>query len=141
LTRLVIDASVLLSASVAAPDTPLSQLMGAVQSGAVEMVVCDQLLGEVERGLDGRYFRGRLTQEEREELPSALARIGLHRPDPIAPKPILRDPKDDYLLALADAADAVLIVTGDKDLLDHPNLDPPAINARAACVRLGLLLR
>ena len=103
------------------------------------MVVCDQLLGEVERGLDSRYFRDRLTQEEREELPSALARIGLYRPDPVAPKPILRDPKDDYLLALADAADAALIVTGDKDLLDHPNLDPPAINARAACIRLGLL--
>lgn len=59
-----------------------------------------------------------------------LLGFGLHRPDPFAPKPILRDPEDDYLLALADAADAVLIVTGDKDLLDHPNLDPPAINAR-----------
>ncbi len=105
------------------------------------MVVCDQLLGEVERGLDSRYFRDRLTQEEREEFPSALARIGLHRPDPVAPPPILRDPEDDYLLALADAADAVLIVTGDKDLLDHPNLDPPAINARAVCVHLGLLSR
>lgn len=131
----------LLSAAVAAPDTPLSQLMGAVQSGTAEMVVCDQLLGEVQQGLEGRYFRDRLTDEEREELPFALARIGLHMPDPVAPKPILRDPKDDYLLALADAADAVLIVTGDRDLLDHPNLDPPAINARAACVRLGLLSR
>jgi hypothetical protein len=60
---------VLLSASVAAPDTPLSQLMGAVRSGDAEMVVCDQLLGEVERGLNSRYFRGRLTEEEREELP------------------------------------------------------------------------
>lgn len=139
MTRLVIDASVLLSAAVAAPDTPLSQLMGAVQSGTAEMVVCDQLLSEVQQGLEGRYFRDRLTDEEREELPIALARIGLHMPDPVAPKPILRDPKDDYLLALADAADAVLIVTGDRDLLDHPNLDPPAINARAACVRLGLL--
>jgi uncharacterized protein len=113
--------------------------MGAVQSGTAEMVVCDQLLGEVQQSLGGRYFRDRLTDEEREELPIALARIGLHMPDPVAPKPILRDPKDDYLLALADAADAVLIVTGDRDLLDHPNLDPPAINARAACVRLGLL--
>lgn len=52
MTRLVIDASVLLSAAVAAPDTPLALLMGAVRSGAVEMVVCDRLLGEVRRGLD-----------------------------------------------------------------------------------------
>jgi putative PIN family toxin of toxin-antitoxin system len=139
LTRLVIDTSVLLSAAVAAPDTPLSQLMGAVQSGAAEMVVCDQLLDEVERGLENRYFRKRLTDEERKELRTAIARVGLHMPDPVAPQAILRDPKDDYLVALAKAADAAVIVTGDRDLLDHSELDPPAINAREACVRIGLL--
>lgn len=93
MTRLVIDASVLLSAAVAAPDTPLSQLIGAVQSGAAEMVVCDRLVGEVERGLASPYFRRRLTEEEREELILALVRIGLHRPDPVAPEAILRDPR------------------------------------------------
>ena len=139
MTRLVIDASVLLSAAVAAPDTPLSQLMGAVQSGAAEMVVCDRLLGEVERGLARPYFRERLTEEEREELLRALERVGLHRPDPVEPKAILRDPEDDYLVELAETAEAALIVTGDKDLLDHPDLDPPAVNARAACDRLGLI--
>ena len=113
--------------------------MGAVQSGAAEMVVCDRLLREVERGLARPYFRGRLTEEERDELLLALERIGLHRPDPVAPKAILRDPDDDYLVELAETADAALIVTGDKDLLDHPNLSPPAVNARAACIRLGLI--
>lgn len=103
------------------------------------MVVCDRLVGEVERGLASPYFRRRLTEEEREELILALVRIGLHRPDPVAPEAILRDPKDDYLLELAETANAVLIVTGDKDLLDHPDLDPPAVNARTACVRLGLI--
>jgi putative PIN family toxin of toxin-antitoxin system len=139
LTRLVIDASVLLSAAVAAPDTPLSQLMVAVQSGAAEMVVCDRLLGEVERGLAKPYFRGHLTDDECDELLRALERVGLHRPDPVAPRAILRDPEDDYLVELADTADAALIVTGDKDLLDHPDLDPPAVNTRTACIRLGLI--
>jgi predicted nucleic acid-binding protein len=50
----------------------------------------------------------------------------------------LRDPGDDYLVALALAANADAIVTGDKDLLDHPGLQPPAINARQACELLGL---
>jgi putative PIN family toxin of toxin-antitoxin system len=130
---------VLLSAAVAAPDTALSQLMGAVQSGAAEMVVCDQLLDEVERGLENRYFRKRLTDEEGKELRTAIARVALHMPDPVAPQAILRDSKDDYLVALAKAADAAAIVTGDRDLLDHSELDPPAINAREACVRIGLL--
>jgi uncharacterized protein len=33
---------------------------------------------------------------------------------------VLRDPKDDYLVALARASDAEAIVTGDRDLLEHP---------------------
>ncbi|HZV75264.1 MAG TPA: hypothetical protein VFF79_16255 [Conexibacter sp.] len=30
------------------------------------------------------------------------------------------------------------IVTGDKDLLEHPGLNPPALTPRAACELLGL---
>jgi putative PIN family toxin of toxin-antitoxin system len=138
LTRLVVDASVLLSASVAAPNTPLALLMGAVRSGAVEMVVCEQLLGEVRRGMDSTYFRGRLTTEERETSLAAIARIGLTMDDPVSPPPVVRDRKDDYLVALAKAADATVIVTGDRDLLDHEGLEPSAITARAACIRFGL---
>jgi uncharacterized protein len=141
LTLLVIDTSVLLSWAVAAPDTPLALLMGAVGSGAAEMVVCDRLIGEVQRGLDGHYFRNRLADEERLAVPVALERVGLRMSDPVSPASILRDPTDDYLVALAKAAKAEVIVTGDRDLLDHPDLDPPAITARAACIRLGLIAR
>ena len=141
MTRLVIDASVLLSAAIAAPDMPLALLMGAVRSGAVEMVACERLLDEVRRGLDSRYFRGRLSDEEREEIPLALARAGLTLPDPVSPAPVLRDPDDDYLLALASTAEAAVIVSGDGDLLEHPDLDPLAITAREACIRFGLIVR
>lgn len=34
---------------------------------------------------------------------------------------------------------AEAIVSGDKDLLDRPGLEPPAIDARGACKLLGLL--
>jgi uncharacterized protein len=59
-------------------------------------------------------------------------------PDPIDPPPVVRDPRDDYLLALALAGRADAIVTGDKDLLDHAGLEPPAITPRTACERFGL---
>lgn len=36
----------------------------------------------------------------------------------------VRDPGDDYLVALARAAGAEAIVTGDRDLLDHEGLVP-----------------
>lgn len=41
-------------------------------------------------------------------------------------------PADDYLVALARESGAEAIVTGDKDLLDHPGLEPAAIGARSA---------
>jgi hypothetical protein len=67
-----------------------------------------------------------------------LSALATPLPDPVAPARVLRDPGDDYLVALATAADASAIVTGDRDMLDHAGLVPPAITARAACERLGL---
>jgi predicted nucleic acid-binding protein len=58
--------------------------------------------------------------------------------DPEDVEPLPRDPEDDYLVALARTAKAKAIVTGDKDLLDHPQLDPPAIDASAACELMRL---
>lgn len=59
--------------------------------------------------------------------------------DPIEPEAVLRDPGDDYLIALAKAADAEAIVSGDKDLLEHAGLKPRAISPREACESLGLI--
>lgn len=42
---------------------------------------------------------------------------------------VLRDPDDDFLLALTSTAEAAAVVSGDGDLLEHPDLDPPAITA------------
>jgi uncharacterized protein len=60
-------------------------------------------------------------------------------PDRIDVPSVVRDGDDDYLVALATAARADAIVSGDADLLDHDDLQPPAITARTACERLGLL--
>jgi len=47
--------------------------------------------------------------------------------------------RGEYLVALARDAGAEALVSGDKDLLDHPGLEPVAIDAREACELLGLL--
>jgi uncharacterized protein len=68
----------------------------------------------------------------------AFAELAVELPDPPPPERLLRDPRDDYLVALARAGGAAAIVSGDRDLLDHAGLSPPAIDARAACRRFQL---
>jgi hypothetical protein len=46
------------------------------------MVTCEQLLGEVERALAGRYFTRRVTAEERIAYLALIRAIGAARPDP-----------------------------------------------------------
>ncbi len=65
--------------------------------------------------------------------------LAIMLPDPPAGIRVLRDPTDDFLVALARSGRAEAIVSGDTDLLDHDGLEPPAIHARAACELLGLL--
>ena len=59
--------------------------------------------------------------------------------DPRSSPAVLRDPTDDYLVALAITARARAIVSSDKDVLDHPGLHPPALTPREACELLWLL--
>lgn len=61
--------------------------------------------------------------------------------DPAETKPVLRDPDDDYLPTLAISSGARAIITGDRDLLDHDGLQPPAIDARTACELTRLIER
>ncbi len=62
---------------------------------------------------------------------AALAARSEHHPDPDEPPSVVRDPKDDYLVALMHATDADLLVSLDDDLLDAelPGIDvlDPAI--------------
>lgn len=47
--------------------------------------------------------------------------------DPPTIPPVVRDPNDDYLVALARHADAHVLVSGDKDLTSMPTNDPPIL--------------
>jgi putative PIN family toxin of toxin-antitoxin system len=137
-TLLVVDASTLLSTTVAKRDSPLAVLLDAVTSGAIEIVAGDELLSELHDGLESTYFRDRVSAVDGRAYEAMIASLALHLPDPVSPPKILRDSDDDYLVALALAANATAIVTGDRDLLDHENLKPPALSARQACEMLGL---
>ncbi|MDO8213482.1 putative toxin-antitoxin system toxin component, PIN family [Conexibacter sp. CPCC 206217] len=136
--RLVLDTSVLLSAFVGAPTSPPGRLLAAARAGAFEIAACPLIFEELRRGLSKPYFSARVRESEAVELLDALGLLAVVAPDPVSPTSVLRDPTDDFLVALAIATGVDAIVTSDRDLLDHAGLRPPAINARAACELLGI---
>lgn len=104
----------------------------------------------------GRHVRAVVTQQLLDELATVLARPKFRRwialadavafvdalgaeadvlPDPGAVPRRVRDPGDDYLVALSEAGEA-MIVTGDADLLEA-DLTPPAMTPRRLVDRLG----
>ena len=135
--RVVVDSNVLLSALVGNPEAAPAILLDAIHDHTVEMVACPALIAEVRENLTEPYFRALLDEGEAAQAVSAIERIAVMLDDPVDPEPVLRDSSDDYLLALARSAKAEAIVTGDKDLLDHAGLQPPAISAREATGRLA----
>lgn len=137
--RLVLDTSALVSGAVSASTNPPGVLLAAARAEAFELVACPRIFVEFERALKKPYFRARLIPFEAEELLDALQLLAVMLPDPPVLQAVLRDPNDDYLVELANAAGAEAIVSGDRDLLDHDGLHPPAISIRAACELLGLL--
>lgn len=87
--------------------------------------------------LEASRSRSQRDEQEAARAVAAIERIAVMLDDPVDPEPVLRDSSDDYLLALARAGNAEAIITGDKDLLDHAGLRPPAISAREATGRLA----
>jgi putative PIN family toxin of toxin-antitoxin system len=111
----------------------------AVSEMSVEAIICPRLLAEVDRALRKPYFRELIDDQEIAESVSIIRDAGTMLDDPADPPAVLRDPTDDYLVALAQGAGAEAIVTSDRDLLDHNDLSPPAIDPRTACKLLALI--
>lgn len=138
--RLVIDASTLVSGITGSRlESPPCVIYDAVSEMSVEAIICPRLLAEVERALRKPYFRERIEDEEIAEAVSIIRDAGTMLDDPADPPAVLRDQTDDYLVMLAREAGAEAIVTSDRDLLDHDDLNPPAIDPRRACKLLALI--
>jgi uncharacterized protein len=130
--RAVVDVNVLISALLAPAGSP-AQVLVAWQAGRFEMIVSPSLLAELRRALAYPKLRKRIEPDEADAFVDSLSRSADRRRDPDLPPPARStDPDDDYLIALAADADAVL-VTGDRHLLQVadtlPILDPASFLA------------
>ena len=82
------------------------------------LLVCPQMLEELNRVLQYPKFQRYFNDEIRLRFVALIAALGelVDVPDEL-PR-LVRDPKDDYLIACALAGEADLILSGDKDVLD-----------------------
>ena len=116
--RAVLDPNVIISALLSSTGAPAALLAG-WSDGAYELVVSPVLMSELERTLSYPRLRKRIPAEAAADalvwLRASAIRIDDPSDHPLSVRS--RDPDADYLLALASAAQAIL-VTGDGDLLE-----------------------
>jgi uncharacterized protein len=115
--RLVLDTNIVAS-GLLWDGTP-ARLIDAVQAGGIEIYTSRILLAELARVLKRAKFAKTVAASGLgiEGLVLGYAELALLvEPLPIPPT-IITDPDDDHVLACALAADARLIVSGDKHLL------------------------
>ena len=117
--RAVADANVLVSAAIArSPQAPSVLTLDAALDGRVELVTSPLLLREITSVLSRPRLRKYVSADEATRFVADLAAQTTLLVDPPGPHPtVCRDPRDDYLVALAEANDAETIITGDLDLL------------------------
>ena len=138
MSRVVIAPGVFVSALIAPKGTP-AQLLDLLLEQRFELVVSPRLLGELTWVLLRDRFRRYVTAGEVRELVADLAAVATVLRDPPDPVAVTRDPNDDYLIALAVAAQADALISGDRDLTDLQSPPVPVLTPRMFLVRLGEL--
>jgi putative PIN family toxin of toxin-antitoxin system len=124
--RVVADANVLISAALArSARAPSVLTLDAALDGRIELITSPLLLQEITMVLARPRLQKYLSAEEALRFITDLADQTALGADPPGPHPaVCRDPRDDYLVALATTTGAEAIVTGDLDLL---TIDPKQI--------------
>jgi putative PIN family toxin of toxin-antitoxin system len=132
--RLILDTNILLSALLSPLGAP-AKLLDAWERKTFTLVACDALIAEL-RDVAGRpFFRSRLRASAAELLAAGLRDFSFFCQD-LPSGLIAPDPKDSYLLALAEASQAEFLVTGDKELLSLREHKSTEIITLAAMIEL-----
>jgi putative PIN family toxin of toxin-antitoxin system len=133
--RAVLDPGVLVSALLSPSGTPAALYLAAM-TGEFELVVCPHLLNELLEVLGREKLRRYVLPEEAAAFAVALRRVGRFQPDPEIEPGVTPDPDDDYLVALARAAGAHAIVSGDRRLVELKGVSPRIVTPARFLLRL-----
>jgi hypothetical protein len=113
--RLILDTNILLSALLSPLGAP-AKLLDAWERKAFTLVTSEALIAEFRDVASRPFFRARLRASAVELLAADLHDFSFYCRN-LPSGPLAPDPKDSYLLAMAQASQAEFLVTGDKELL------------------------
>jgi uncharacterized protein len=113
--RAILDANILLSALLSPLGAP-AKILEAWERKLFTLIACEELVTELRDVAARPFFRVRLRAGVAEVLAISIQNLSVFCED--LPSGIAApDPKDSYLLALAEAGLAEYLVTGDRELL------------------------
>jgi uncharacterized protein len=137
LIRAVVDPSVLVSAFIGDPAAGSGRLVEAWRDRRFVLVVSPLLLAELGEVLARPKFARWAGDGRGAAYVAGFGARSEHQPDPVdAPSSGVRDPDDDYLVALMRATQADFLVSLDRDLLDAQFDDIAAIDPAVFVGRL-----
>ena len=110
--RLVVDANIWVSALLAQKFQVRTKIFFRPEN---LLVVSQELFDDLDNAARKPYLAKRIIRADYEELISKLKTVA-ELVDVHSPVEICRDPKDNFLLALAKDGDADYLITGDSDL-------------------------
>lgn len=128
--KVILDPGVFVSALIAPKGAP-GQLLDFLLEDRFEVIVSQRLLNELTGVLLRTKFRRYASPGEVHHLVAELSAIAIMADDPPDPPSVTRDPGDDYLVALAVAAGADALVSGDRDLTDLTGAGVTVLTPRA----------
>jgi putative PIN family toxin of toxin-antitoxin system len=127
--RVVTDPNVLVSAAISSAGPPRA-LVDAWIDERLELVFSPVLIEELHGVLHRSRLRRWISLQLADEFIDGLAQDATMVGDPPALSGVSRDPGDDYLIALARATGVDYLVSGNRDLLDLEDSDPPVLSPR-----------
>jgi uncharacterized protein len=127
--RIVLDCNVLVSALLSPQGGP-AQILDQWADGDFDLIVSPLLLAELEKVLSRPKFRASIDEVHIDALLTGLIEDAMLVDDPSTRSGLTLDPSDDYLVALAQKADAQYIVSGDAHLTQLTAPSPPVLTPR-----------
>ena len=113
--KVILDCNIWISFLLSKQDCLLKRML---MDTRFDIYVCEELLSEIINVARRDKIRKRVSENELQQLLKIIDAFCIKTTISQIAESIIRDPKDVYLLSLAETIDANYIVSGDKDLTE-----------------------
>ena len=128
--RVVVDSNVFVSGLIGKEGSAPQLVVEAFGADQIQAVASPRLIDELDAVLARPKFASYTTAQERDEYVARIRDQAELAPDPEPVAAGVRDPEDEYVVALARAERVDAIVSGDRDLLDAGLEEPRVLTPR-----------